>query len=60
MRPAIFHDDENPTASTWPVRSRQITIEEAKAGTEGNKISANLDLPWDTHTILNGDVLKLF
>ena len=37
MRPAIFHDDENPTASTWPVRSRQITIEEAKAGTEGNK-----------------------
>ncbi|XP_065056793.1 choline-phosphate cytidylyltransferase A-like [Rhopilema esculentum] len=34
VRPAIFHDPESPSASNWPVPTSQITLEEAKRGTE--------------------------
>ena len=35
VRPAIFHDPESPSASNWPVPTSQITLDEAKRGTEG-------------------------
>lgn len=33
--PAILHDQDSPSADRWPTRVSPITLEEAKAGTEG-------------------------
>ena len=34
----MFHDPENPSADLWPERDTQITIDQAKAGTDGMEI----------------------
>lgn len=60
VRPALFYDEENPTALTWPVRARQITIEEAKAGTEGIVTLWIILLSWGTHNIFDKDAHMLF
>lgn len=30
-----MHDENDPSADKWPTREKQITLEEAKAGTKG-------------------------
>ena len=32
---AIIHDPSAPSADKWPMRTKTLTLEEAKAGTEG-------------------------